>query len=206
MTYGSAVHSGSKCEKSVAQSATGPVMISLRVPKSSGRSSRSWVKRSSTVMSALLQELDRVLGAVGDSPAGVVLLLWRHDPVAEDLAIALVVVAEKLRSEVVTPAVPLADLGIDVQLHRDAPVCAGPRPATMRPSSSLQSALSMLCMPAVTSALPIPSSRHKCASASGDSRSSISPAACATRIRSAIQSARSVTYSRRDPATSSSRR
>src|SRR4051794_6513302 len=56
MGYGSADHSGSRWEKSVVQSETGPVTTLLRVPNSrSPRASRkSSLKRSSTLMTRLL--------------------------------------------------------------------------------------------------------------------------------------------------------
>src|SRR5580692_1643603 len=93
---GSAAHAGSACEKSVAQSETGPVMTSLKVPVCcSSRSSRSsWLKRLSVVMSGLLENDDRRLGAVGGGQARPLLLAGRNETVAENLAVALVVRAE----------------------------------------------------------------------------------------------------------------
>src|SRR5580692_12877436 len=124
--YGSADHSGSRWEKSVAQSETGPVMISLRVPSISsspvsGVSWVNWVKRSSTAMSPLLEQLDGVLGAVENGQAGVALRLGRHGAVGQNLPVALFVVSEQAGGEVVAAAVPLAEPGIDLHLHCAAP-------------------------------------------------------------------------------------
>ena len=58
--------------------------------------------------------------------AGVVLLAGRDGAVAQDLPVALVVRAEQVVREVVAAAMPLAAAGIDVHLHRVAPVCAAP--------------------------------------------------------------------------------
>src|SRR6266487_3939248 len=94
--YGSADHSGSRWEKSVAQSETGPVMIALRVPNSSSsfvspgsRGSRG--KRSSTAMSGLLGDVDRALGTVGHRQARIVFSAGWYDSVAQYRPVALVV-------------------------------------------------------------------------------------------------------------------
>jgi hypothetical protein len=68
-------------------------------------------------MSALLEELDRVFGTVQNRQACVLLLIRRHGAVAEDLPVALVVISEQARGEVVAAAVPLAELGIDLYFH-----------------------------------------------------------------------------------------
>src|ERR1044072_9311749 len=103
MGYGSAAYSGSAWEKSVAQSETGPVMTSLREPGggSSSVPRYSWLKRSSTVMSTLLEDLDRSFGTVGHRQARRALVVRRHDPLADHLPVALVVLAEQDRKSVV---------------------------------------------------------------------------------------------------------
>jgi hypothetical protein len=62
-------------------------------------------------MSHLLEKLDRAFGTVGRREARVVLLARRHGAIAEDLPVALVVVAEDAGGEVIAAAVPLAALG-----------------------------------------------------------------------------------------------
>src|SRR5581483_2922664 len=151
MGYGSAAHSGSIWEKSVDQSATGPVMISLRVPGggSPGASRERSAKRSSTVMSALLQ-LDRLFRAVGHGQAGVTLEIRRHATVAEHHPVTLVVVAEQGGGQVVAAAVPLATLRVDPYLHGAAPVCTvaptGARALATRASSVAHSSSPTVCM------------------------------------------------------------
>src|SRR5580704_6523411 len=115
----SAAQPGSACEKSVAQSKTGPVIASLRVPVCcSSRCSRSsWLKRSSMLMSGLLENEDRRLGAVGGGQACPLLLVGWDYAVAESLAVALVVRAEQLGGEVVAAAMALAAVGINVHFH-----------------------------------------------------------------------------------------
>src|SRR5215469_15938463 len=107
------------------------------------------MKRSSAVMSGLLEQLDRVLGTVKDRQARLVLAARRHGAVAEYLAVALVVRAEQCGSEVVAAAVPLAALGIDVHFHWAIPVCAGSRlgarPVTTRLSNVAHSSSPTAC-------------------------------------------------------------
>src|SRR5271155_1296636 len=100
-------------------------MISLRVPAGSpSRGSwKSLVKRSSTVMSGLLRELDSVFWTVRDREAGLAVLARRHGSVADDLPEALVVIAEQVGREVVAAAMSLAAPGIDLNLHLGDPVC-----------------------------------------------------------------------------------
>src|SRR5215468_3062467 len=155
-------------------------MISLRVPRSSSSSSGSRrMNRSSTVMSGLLDDLDRALRAIGHGATCGLLLVGRDDAVAEDHSVALVVFAEQVGGEVVAATMPLANLGVDPEFHRAAPVfvSALASPATIRVSSAAQSSSLTACRSAVISALPIDSSRQRWASASGDSAGSISPSA-----------------------------
>src|SRR5690242_5401069 len=91
-------------------------MISLRMPSPSMSSCSSGRKRSSTVISGLL-DVDGALGAVGRGQPGRALLISGHQAVTEDLPVPLLVGAEQLRREVVTAAVPLAELGVDPYLH-----------------------------------------------------------------------------------------
>jgi hypothetical protein len=51
-------------------------------------------------------------------------LARRHYALAEDLPEALVVVAEQVGGEVIAATMPLATLGVDLQLHWAVPVCA----------------------------------------------------------------------------------
>src|SRR5215475_16150496 len=101
-------------------------MISLRVPGAGPvrRSRDSRLKRSSAAMSALLEDLDRALGTVGLRQTCLALLARRHGAVAEQPAVALVILAEQVGDEVVAAAVPLAALGADLHFHRVVPVCA----------------------------------------------------------------------------------
>src|SRR5689334_20652921 len=157
-------------------------MISLRVPGggSLGASRERSAKRSSTVMSALLQ-LDRLFRAVGHGQAGLTLEIRRHATVAEHHPVTLVVVAEQGGGQVVAAAVALATLRVDpyLHLHGAAPVCtvapAGARALATRASSVAHSSSPTVCMSGVTSAPPMASSRQKWASASGDSPWSSSP-------------------------------
>src|ERR1700733_9151557 len=190
------------CEKSVAQSDTGPVTISLRVPSgtSSGRSLKSRANRSSTVMSGLLEEFDRAFRAVGNRETSLALLVGRDYAVTEDRAQAFLVVTEQVRGEVVAPAVPLADVGVDLQLHCASSLWAcsvwavsvgaelRARPAMTRASSLAHSSSSTACRSGVTSALPMDNSRQKWASAFGDRPESISPSDWATCVRPESQS------------------
>src|SRR5580698_1944826 len=164
-------------EKSVVQSDTGPVTISLLFPSTSSSdwSSSLRMKRSSTVMSALLDQLDRAFRAVGHSQPGFAFLLRRYDAVSEDLAEALIVVTEQIGGQVVATAVPLALPGVDQQLHCAVPVCAGavcagvagtapavrPSPRTIRVSKAAHSSSSTACSSGVIRELPIASRRHK---------------------------------------------
>jgi hypothetical protein len=68
-------------------------------------------------MSCLLEELDCVFGTVELGQARVAGLARRDGPVAEDLPVAFVVVAEQARGEVVAAAVSLAALGVDLHFH-----------------------------------------------------------------------------------------
>src|SRR5579862_3456782 len=175
-------------------------MTSFRTPSgasSPGPRRYSSVNRSSAAMSRLLGQFDGVLGAVELRQARVVLQAGRHRTVAQDRPVALVVVAEQAGRQVVAAAVPLAPLVVDLYLHFHCvvPVCVevtvGPNAVTRRLSRSAHSASPTACRSGVIRALPIASRRQKCASASGDRAGSSSPPAWATRMRSAIQSARS---------------
>jgi hypothetical protein len=68
-------------------------------------------------MSPLLGELDRVFWTVESRQPCVALLVRRHGAVAENLPVSLVVVSEQAGGEVVTPAVSLAELGIDLHFQ-----------------------------------------------------------------------------------------
>src|SRR5580704_13375975 len=119
--YGSAAHSGSRCEKSVAQSETGPVMISLRVPSGSPPSggSGSRLKRSSMVMSGLPDEVDRLFGAAEHGAAGVGHGARRDHAVTEHGPVALAVLAEQSGRQVVAPPVSLTALSVYPQFHHE---------------------------------------------------------------------------------------
>src|ERR1700684_1216699 len=123
MGYGSAVHSGSRWEKSAAQSETGPVTISLRVPADprSRLRQRPSAERLSLAISEPLNELDRLLGTVQPREAGVVLLARRHGAVAQDRPVALIVLTEQAGRKVVAATVPLAGPRVDLYLHWDIP-------------------------------------------------------------------------------------
>src|SRR5689334_13849348 len=95
-------------------------MISLRMPSGSSSVGSGMTKRSSTVISGLL-DVDGALGAVGRGQPGRALLIRGHQAVAEDLPVPLLVGAEQLRREVITAAVPLAELGIDPHFHWFSP-------------------------------------------------------------------------------------
>src|SRR5213592_4535482 len=116
-------------------------------------------------MSRLLKEVDRAFGAVGHGQTCLAFLAWRHDAVAEDLFVALVVVAEQAGDEVITAAVPLAAVGVDVHFHCVVPVCtvmpAGERPVTTRLSNAAHSSSPTACRSGGTRALPIASRRQK---------------------------------------------
>src|SRR5437016_5083029 len=86
-------------------------------------------------MSRLLEDLDRALGTVGLGQTCLALFARRHGAVAEQPAVALVVLAEQVRDEVVAAAVPLAALGADLHLHRVGPVCAVCRSGPARPAT-----------------------------------------------------------------------
>src|SRR5689334_12479679 len=68
-------------------------------------------------MSGLLEQLDRLLRAVGGREPGVVLPVGSRPAVAEDLPVALLVLAEEVGREVVAAAVPLAQLTVDPDPH-----------------------------------------------------------------------------------------
>jgi hypothetical protein len=72
-------------------------------------------------MSRLLGELDRVLGTVQRGKAGIMLSAWRHDAIALNRPVALLVVTEQARRKVIAPAVALAGLMVDLHLHSDIP-------------------------------------------------------------------------------------
>src|SRR5262249_37078414 len=101
-------------------------MTALREPMTFSAlvSLKSSVKRSSAAMSTLFKEFDRVLGTVEPGQACVPLLARRHGAVAKDFPVTFVVVAEKLRDEVVAAAVPLAALGVDLHFHCGVPIWA----------------------------------------------------------------------------------
>src|SRR5262249_41785760 len=176
-------------------------MASLIVPmtSSSRESRKSSVNRSSAAMSALLEQVDRALGAVGCRQARVALLARRHDAVAEHLPVTLVVLTEQVGGAVVAAAVPLTALGADLDFHCGVLVCAvrpavargGASAAARRASKAAHSSSSTACRAGGTSVLPIASRRQKWASAFGDSTGSSSPPAWARRTSSDSQSARS---------------
>jgi hypothetical protein len=95
------------------------VMISLRVPwgLSSDGSWQSCVKRSSTVISGLLQEVDSAFGTVGRRQACLAFVARRYGAVTEDLPVTLVVRAEQVGREVIAAAVSLAAFGADLHFH-----------------------------------------------------------------------------------------
>src|SRR6266566_9501540 len=72
-------------------------------------------------MSRLLEDLDRALGTVGLRQTCLALFARRHGAVAEQPAVALVILAEQVRDKVVAAAVPLAALGADLHSHRVLP-------------------------------------------------------------------------------------
>src|SRR5262245_40351110 len=84
-------------------------------------------------MSRPLKDLDRALGTVGLRQTCLALFARRHGAVAEQPAVALVILAEQVRDEVVAAAVPLAALGADLHFHRVVPVCAVCRSGPARP-------------------------------------------------------------------------
>src|ERR1700755_1640421 len=120
-------------------------MISLRGPNSSSspgsRGRRG--KRSSTAISTLLEQVDRLFRAVEHGQVRGLLRLLRHGTVAEDLPVALVVGPEQAGGEVITAAVPLAQPGIYLHFHGAVPVCVvtagGARPAITRVSKATHS-------------------------------------------------------------------
>src|SRR5262249_61018662 len=134
---------------------------------SSRESRKSSVNRSSAAMSALLEQVDRSLGAVGCRQARVALFARRHDAVAEHLPVTLVVRTEQVGGAVVAAAVPLAALGADLNLHCGVLVCAvrpnvtpgGASAAAKQVSKAAHSSSPTACMAGGTSALPILSSR-----------------------------------------------
>src|SRR5262249_57635146 len=93
-------------------------MDSVIVPMSSSsrESRKSSVNRSSAAMSALLEQIDRALGAVGCRQARVALFARRHDAVAEHLPVTLVVRTEQVGGTVVAAPVPLAAVAADLDL------------------------------------------------------------------------------------------
>src|SRR5689334_24703168 len=86
-------------------------------------------------MSRLLEDLDRALGTVGLGQTCLALFARRHGAVAEQPAVALVVLAEQVRDEVIAAAMPLAALGADLHLHRVSPVCAVCRSGPVMPAT-----------------------------------------------------------------------
>jgi hypothetical protein len=111
-------------EKSVAQSETGPVTISLWMPTSSPSrcSPGSRANRLSTAMLRPRGHPDRVLWAVEHRAAGVVLLAGRHDAVGKHLSVTLLVVAEHAGGEVVAASVTLTETGVDPHFHQNLPL------------------------------------------------------------------------------------
>src|SRR3954454_3106807 len=186
-------YSGSRCEKSVVQSDTGPTTGSTRVPSDGSRGTgwKSSAERSSTVIS-VLHQLDGCLGAVGLGEAGVVLSAGRHLPVTDDGAVALLVLAEEVRREVVAAAVALTAFAIDQHSHVAAPR-GGARAGTRRARKAAHSCSSTSSRSGATRAVPTARDRQKCATAAGGSAGSSSPASWARRTRSASQSTRSAT-------------
>src|SRR5690242_3652786 len=79
-------------------------------------------------MSRPLKDLDRALGTVGLRQTCLALLARRHGAVAQEPAVAFLVLAEQVRDEVVAAPVPLAALRADLHLHRVVPSapCAAP--------------------------------------------------------------------------------
>src|SRR2546430_5420343 len=69
-------------------------------------------------MSRLLEDLERAVGTVGLRQPCLALFARRHGAVAEQPAVALVILAEQVRDKVVAAAVPLAALGADLNFHR----------------------------------------------------------------------------------------
>lgn len=65
-----------------------------------------------------------MLWAVQHRAAGVILLLRRHDTIAQHLPVPLLVITEKVRGEVIAASVPLAQADVDLQFHQDIPLCA----------------------------------------------------------------------------------
>jgi hypothetical protein len=82
------------------------------------------VKRSSTLISGLLEEVDGAFRAVGPREAGPALLARRHHTLAQDFPVTLVILAEQVGREVVAPAVSLAEFSVDSDFHCVLPVCA----------------------------------------------------------------------------------
>src|SRR6266550_4158629 len=72
-------------------------------------------------MSRRLEDLDRALGTVGLRQTFLALFARRHGAVAEQPAVALLILAEQVRDKVVAAAVPLAALGADLHFHRVLP-------------------------------------------------------------------------------------
>ena len=70
------------------------------------------------MIAVLLDDADGVLGAVGDGEAGLVDELRRHDAVAEDERLPVVVDVEELGRDGVAAVVPLALVGVDHHPHR----------------------------------------------------------------------------------------
>jgi hypothetical protein len=71
-------------------------------------SRKSRLKRSSMVMSVLLDELDSAFGTVRDGKTTVLFFARRHDAVAQHLPVSFVVVAEQAGCQVVAAAMALA--------------------------------------------------------------------------------------------------
>jgi len=74
-------------------------------------------------MLSLLEQYDGAFGAVEGGQAAIALRIRRHGGVGKYVPVTLVVVSEQAGGKVVAAAVPLAELGIDLYLHRAAPVC-----------------------------------------------------------------------------------
>jgi hypothetical protein len=72
-------------------------------------------------MLRLLNQPDRVFWAVERRAVGVVLLVGRHEAIPEHLSVALLVIDEQTRGEVVAASVTLTQTGVDPHFHRNLP-------------------------------------------------------------------------------------
>src|SRR4051794_14609064 len=194
-------HSGSRWEKSVAQSDTCPVITSLyRLSEGSGRRSwLSWANRSSTDISVLLEKVDRGFRAVVRGEAGVVLASPGHPALPGQPGqgrVALLVPPQQVRHEGVAAAVPLAPPRIDLDAGALGAVCGvggGPRGGGRRASSARPASWRRALSSGPPSAGPAPSEREKCATADAAGPGSSAPRTWASGPRRASHSARSWT-------------